>query len=169
MTERGETPLYGPKNKVGEGSGHKVKRGKGTGYARSSHHEGLAGPRDGGKGGGGDTPHTGFLATAEHKPHGSSHKLPGEDHIPFKKGIAAGDHFEAEIKEHFPNKKGVAGINKTGMPQSNETTPNESLDKSHGHESGKAEHHPHMKEAHSFKQPMFEHSHGYGHDREQKC
>lgn len=167
MTERGESPPDGGHNMVGEGAGHKVKRGKGKGYARSSHLEGLAGPRDGGKGGGGDTVHTGFLKTSEHKGHGSSHKLPGEDHIPFRKGLDKGDHFEAEIKQHFPNSKGVAGINKTAMPHSNSPNVSEGASNEHGHVSGKAEHLPGLKGAHCFKQPSMAHAHGFGHSGEQ--
>lgn len=169
MTERGESPPSGGFNKVGEGSGHKVKKGKGKGYARSSHHEGLVGPRDGGN------PHTGSFKTAEHKEHGSAHKLPGEKHIGFRKGIDAGDHFEGEINQHFPNKKGIAGINKTAMPQSNETTPHEKVSHEHGRPSGKAEHHPGMDKSNvgpMYKHAMHDHpqtlSHGFGHSGDQR-
>jgi hypothetical protein len=168
MTERGASPPHGGFNKVGEGAGHKVKRGKGNGYARPSHHEGLAGPRHGGHGGEGGNPHTGYHTTGEHKGHGSAMHLPMEHNVKFRKGIDKGDHFEAEIREHFPGKKGVAGINKTAMHHKNSPTPSEGVSHEHGHVSGKAEHLPCCKEPHTFKQPMLSHSHGFGHDHEQR-
>jgi hypothetical protein len=156
-------------NKEGEGAGHEVKKHKKSGYARSTHMDGLAGPRkvDGGEG---RTPkglvHTGFLNTSETKEHGSGHKLPMEKNVPFRKGIDPGDHFEDEIKEHFPSKKGVAGIHSEAMPHKN--SPIEVHDEGgHGHVSGKAEHHPSMGKAHSFRQPM-EGAHSFGHDNEQR-
>lgn len=169
MTERGQSPPDLTPNKVGEGAGHKVKGGKGCGYARSTHMKGDVGPINK-SGKGGDTPHTGFLMTGEKKEYGSAHKLPGEDHIPFRKGIAKGDHFESEIHEHFPSKKGVAGINKTAMHhKGSAVVESESVSHDHGHASGKAEHHTvKLGETYKFKQPMGGLSHGFGHDGEQK-
>ena len=168
MTERGQSPPDGGHNMTGEGAGHKVKKGgKGCGYARSTHMKGDIGPTHSSEHGGGDTPHTGFFKTAEHKGHGSSHKLPGENHIPFRKGIAKGDTFESEIKEHFPNKKGVAGINKTAMPGGQ--VKSEGVSHEHGKPSGKAEHLTQgLGETYKFKQPMAGMQHGYGHEGEQK-
>lgn len=170
MTERGQSPPDFERNKVGEGSGHKVKRGgKGCGYTRSTHMKGDVGPSSG-HGGGGGSPHTGFLTTDEHKGHGSAHKLPGEDHIPFRKGVAKGDNFESEINDHFPTKKGVAGINKTAMHHSGKTVvESESVSHDHGTPSGKAEHHTQsLGETYKFKQPMVGMAHSFGHDNEQK-
>jgi hypothetical protein len=129
--------------------------------------KGDVGPTKGGHGEGGGNPHTGFHTTAEHKGHGSGHKLPGEEHIGYRKGIHGGDNFEQEIHEHFPTKKGVAGIHKTAMST---TSPlkNEAVSHEHGHPSGKAEHHQGLGETHKFRQPMAGMMHGFGHDGEQK-
>jgi hypothetical protein len=176
--KRGESPAHkGTHDAVGEGAGHEVKRHKGSGYARSTHMKGDVGPvlkghvhkymepRSDTK-----MAHTGYHKTAEKKLNHSSHKLPMEKHVPIKgSSLPTGDHFESEIKEHFPGKKGVAGIHNVGMPQSNPTTPSESVSNSHGHVSGKAEHHPRMGDAHKFRQPFANMSHGYGHDHEKRA
>jgi hypothetical protein len=168
---RGTSPPPGNwgHDEVGEGAG---TRGKATkhGYARSTHMKGDVGPTS--KADGGRTPkrlvHTGYHNTGEEKEHGSSMKLPMEKNVPFRKGIDPGDHFEAEIKEHFPSKKGVAGINATGMDHKNSPVESESVSHSHGKVSGKAEHLPSMKEAHNFKSPMMGTAHSFGHDHEQR-
>lgn len=171
MTERGESPPDGGRNKVGEGAGHKVKKGKGGGYARSTHMQGDVGPKSKGAGGGGGAIHTGIFKTAEHKGHGSSHKLPMEKNVPFRKGIASGDSFDKEINQHFPNKKGVAGINKTAMPHAGSPVESQKKSESHGRASGKAEHHPDMQKAPMMpgqRHPQGVLSHGYGHSGDQR-
>ena len=170
MTERGESPPVGGHNMVGEGAGHKGKRGKGCGYARSTHMKGDVGPTHAGSHDGGGSPHTGIFKTAEHKGHGSAHKLPGEEHIGFRKGIDKGDTFESEIKEHFTGHKGVAGINKTAMHSKNPHVTSEGVSHDHGHVSGKAEHlTQRLGETYKFKQPMAGPSHSFGHSHEQKA
>ena len=166
MTERGQSPPDATHNKKSSGKG---------GYVRSTHMEGDVGPTSKHAGERGGNPHTGIFKTAEHKSHGSAHKLPMEKHVPFRKGIAAGDHFEGEIKEHFPNSKGIAGIHKTSMPHSKEVTPHESVSHDHGSPSGKAEHHPGMKKTtgpivqHALvDHPQGSHAHGFGHGPDQR-
>lgn len=159
------------RDKTGEGSGHEVKKHKGGGYARSTHMKGDVGPQSKGHFAGGPhghtAIHTGLLSTSETKEHGSGYKLPMEKNVPYRKGIDSGDHFEGEIKEHFPTKKGVAGIHAEAMPHKN--SPIEVHDEGgHGHTSGKAEHLPGLKEAHAFKPPTANMAHGYGHDGEKR-
>lgn len=169
MTERGQSPPDAGHNMTGEGAGHKVKKGKGKGYARSTHMKGDVGPQSSSQGERGGNPHTGGFKTAETKEHGSAHKLPMEHHVPFRKGIAAGDHFEGEIKEHFPNNKGVAGIHKTAMPHKNSPVESEGPSNEHGKASGKAEHLPGMKSAHMIAAPAQGLlSHGFGHSGDQR-
>lgn len=175
MTERGQSPPDAGHNMTGEGAGHKVKKGKGKGYARSTHMKGDVGPQSTSQGHRGGNPHTGSFKTAETKEHGSAHKLPMEKHVPFRKGIAAGDHFEGEIKEHFPGNKGVAGIHKTAMPHSNSPVESEGPSHEHGKASGKAEHHPGMGKGgggmnqHALKDhPQGLLSHGFGHTGDQR-
>ncbi len=147
------------------------------GYSRSPHMDPNVGPKKSGKEGGEDGVHTGYHTSGEKKGHGSSHRLPMEHNVPFRKGIASGDHFEAEIKEHFPSKGGVAGMHNTEMHHKTWETEDS---KGHGKASGKAEHHvgPGSEQgdgekdamhAHAFtKHPQGAASHGYGHDHEQK-
>ncbi len=149
------------------------------GYARSAHMDPNVGPKKAGKEGGEDGVHTGYHTSGEKKGHGSAHRLPMEHNVPFRKGIASGDHFEAEIKEHFPSKGGVAGMHNTEMHHKTWETEDS---KGHGKASGKAEHHKggfgkgesgdgekDVMHAHAFtKHPQGGSSHGYGHDHEQK-
>ncbi len=149
------------------------------GYARSAHMDPNVGPKKAGKEGGHEGVHTGYHTSGEKKEHGSAHRLPGEKGIAFNKGIAAGDHFEGEIKEHFPSEKGVAGIHNKGMGHKTWETEDS---KGHGKASGKAEHHKagagrgeldegasEPLDHHVFsKHPQGASSHGYGHDHEQK-
>jgi hypothetical protein len=163
------------RDKVGEGAGTRGKATK-SGYARSTHMKGDVGPTLKGhthKYIGVKTDkamaHTGYHTTGEKKEQGSGYKLPMEKHVPISgKAIAAGDHFESEIKEHFPTKHGVAGINDVAMGHKGSIVESESVSHKHGHASGKAEHHPGPKgEAHVFKPPLAQ-SHGYGHDGERR-
>ncbi len=141
----------------------------GKGYKRSSHMEKNVGPHSSSGGtGGGQEPHSNLLHSGEDKEHGSNHKLPGEKHIGFRKGIDPGDSFEQEVKEHFPG-KGVAGIKKTAMPQGNSPVQHVTSG-TPGHASGKAEHHPHMGgEGYKFPSPMTSSAHGFGHSDSQRC
>ena len=166
---------------VGEGQGHKVKgpASKGGGYARSTHMKGdVGGPGDH-KGYGKGVIHGEYHTTGEKKTFGSAHRLPGERNIGFRDGLIGGDHFEGEIKEHFPGKKGVAGIHNEGTPVKNWETKDA---KGHGRASGKALHHMNDEDgrggqsgknevlnAHAFtKHPQGSMAHGYGHDHEKK-
>ncbi len=169
MTERGESPPTGAPEKTS-------KKSKG-GYARSTHMKGDVGGPGNHKGYGKGAVHGEFHTSGEKKEHGSSIRLRGEAGIPFRHGIEPGDHFEAEIKEHFPSKGGFAGNKATEMPHKNWET-KESM--GHGHASGKAEHHmgdageqrDGKKDAiqvHAFqKHPQGGSAHGYGHDHEMK-
>jgi hypothetical protein len=179
MTERGESPPAGGRDKCGEGQGHKVKgpSKKGGGYARSTHMKGDVGGAGNHKGYGSGVVHGEYHKSGEKKEHGSSLRLRGEAGIPFRQGIEPGDHFEAEIKEHFPSKGGFAGNKTTEMPHKNFETTDA---KGHGKPSGKAEHHVGEQgefgdakkdpiQAHAFtRHPQGSMSHSFGHDHEQK-
>ncbi len=168
MTERGESPPRGEHEKTS-------KKSKG-GYARSTHMKGDVGGPGNHKGYGKGAVHGEFHMSGEQKGHGSSVRLRGEAGIPFRHGIEPGDHFEAEIKEHFPSKGGFAGNKATEMPHKNFETEDS---KGHGKASGKAEHHKGEGEmgdgkadalhVHAFqKHPQGGSAHGYGHEGEMK-
>lgn len=149
------------------------QQSKGVGYVRSSHMKADVGPTSGKGGGAGQKPHTNQIGSGESKGHGSNHKLPMEKHVGFNKGIVRGDNFEQEMSEHFPGKKGVAGMHKTAMPHKDSPVTEMSTKNvdGHGHTSGKAEHHGHMGPAYNFPNPSagMSSAHGFGHTGEQKC
>lgn len=128
------------------------------GYSRSSHMKSDLGGHKGAGGGKGQKGHPGFLKTGEKS---ANVKGPRPDEAG-KYGFS-GHGFEAEIKETFGKKGGLANIKGKAMPGDSPVSSDGSSKWRFAPGKGKAEHHPRAGEAHSFKPSAAANACGFGH------